>query len=89
MTKIKYQAIDSRGTVHKRTTTHRIYTHAVVAHIAAYPAGINKYGIPYEAGKAHDVVEWAGRADLARNVANRWLRHPAGIEVEILEAKRV
>lgn len=96
MSKIKYQATDSRGQVHTRTTTHRVYTHVVVAHVAAYPAGTNKYGVAYLGDEACDYVEWAGRLELAHNVARRWQReqartdrHAAVESVEILEVERV
>jgi hypothetical protein len=80
MSKLKYQATDSRGKVHTRTTTHRVYTHCVVAHIGA-----------------RSVTEWAGRRELAENVARRWqqyqeLRRGATQDVEsveILTAERV
>lgn len=70
MSKIKYQATDSRGQVHKRSTTHRIYSHAVVAHIG--PS--HWHGRDYP---ARSVAEWAGRLDLAQNVARRWERDQA------------
>lgn len=96
MSKLKYEATDSRGKVHKRASTHRIYTHCVVAHQGAYEGGINKYGIAFRGSDPVDHVEWAGRLDLAQNVARRWRHEQARTDryapiesVEILDARRV
>lgn len=69
MPKIKYQVTDKNGRVHTRTTTHRIYSHCVVAHLNPRPA--TKY---FAAAPAASFAEWAGRLDLAQNVARRWQR---------------
>ena len=79
----KFQATDSRGTVHKRTSENRTYTHCVVVHIPARPKTTH-----FTAVNAHDRAEWAGSLTLAEKNASGWRRH-ADYTVEILTAERV
>jgi hypothetical protein len=70
-----YEAIDAAGKVWKRSTETRTYSHCVVVH----------FDTP-----ARSRAEWAGRRNLAENVARRYrnmIPPPAGVEV--LEAKQV
>jgi len=79
---IKYTVTDSRGQVHKRTTTHREYLFAVVTH---YPERPNKFR-PNEPFPAVSKAEWCGRRDLAENVKRRSER--CGYQAEIIPAVR-
>ena len=73
----KYQVTDSRGVVHKRTTAERVYTHCVVCHRKAIPAGNGWLDRP-----ARDYVSWAGRLDLAQKIARGWTGEYAdGVEI--------
>ena len=80
----KFQATDSRGTVHKRTSENRTYTHCVVVHYSAVPAQGN-FG-PWPASTK---AEWAGRADLAEKNAARYRSNNRVDGVEVLTAERV
>jgi hypothetical protein len=78
----KFKATDSRGTVHKRTSADRTYTHCVVVHFPAH--GPDQYGRSWPAKTR---AEWASRADLAEKNAQGWSRRYS--DVEILTAERV
>jgi len=82
MARLKYQALDSRGKVHKRTSTERIYTHCVVIHFPTQPAKGN-----FREWPAHDRAEWAGSLELAEKNARSWRRTQS--DVEVLTAERV
>jgi hypothetical protein len=81
-----YEAIDAAGKVWKRSTETRSYTHCIVVHFPAKPPSEYwPHGTP-----ARSRAEWAGRRNLAENVARRYrnmIPPPAGVEV--LEAKQV
>jgi hypothetical protein len=80
----RYQVTDRNGKVHKRSTEHRTYTHAIVIHFAERPPSARwPKGWP-----AFSRAEWAGTRTLADNVARRWTRQPS-VEVEILDAQEV
>ena len=72
----KYQVTDSKGQLHKRVTKDRTYTHAVVYHIPAQPAGNG-----WKARDAYSKASWCGRADLAHKEANVWCRHGWAVEI--------
>ncbi len=78
MARTKYQATDSRGKTHTRSTATRTYTHCVVVHFAA------RGGRP-----AHSGASWSGSAALAEREASRCWGRTAVEAVEILDASEV
>lgn len=85
MSKLRYEATDSTGRVWKRTTTHRVYSHAVVIFLREYQDRFR----PELTWPAEQRAEWAGRPDLAENVARRYRNGRHVEHVEVLEARRV
>jgi hypothetical protein len=86
MARNKFQATDSRGQVHTRTSQNRTYTHCVVIHFAPW---VSVGGMQYP---AYSKAEWAGKASLAEKNAGRWLmaagRRNSIQGVEVLAAER-
>jgi len=83
--RIKFEAVDKNGKLHKRASVSRFYSHCVVIHFAAHPP--SKFwpkGVT-----AHSRAEWAGSPALAGRSANRWRREPYVEAIEILEARQV
>ena len=83
--RVKFEAIDASGKVHKRSSAIRIYSHCVVIHFAAqspskfWPEGIVAF--------CH--AEWAASWELAERHASRWRKKPDVEAIEILEARQV
>ena len=81
--RVKFEATDATGRVHKRTSTSHIYSHCVGIHFAAYPP--SKLWPEGIAACSH--AEWGQSCELADRKASRW-RRKLGVEaIEILEAK--
>lgn len=81
--KTKYEAIDSDGEAHRRTTT-RTYTHCIVR---IYPCDPKfGWGNSEQYRGSNKRVAWAGSASLAAKAAGT---PAAGIRVEIIEAVAV
>ena len=84
--KTKYQATDSRGKVHTRSTESRTYTHVVVVHHKPYVWNGREY-------PARDTAEWAGRRELAEANAGRWRNYASRREsiegIEVIEVTEV
>ena len=83
--RLKFEATDVSGKVHKRSTTSHIYSHCLLIHLAARPPS-NPWpkGIP-----ACSHAEWAPSRALAERNANRWRKEPCVEAIEILEARQV
>ena len=90
--KTKHRVTDCNGKVHTRISQSKIYSHAVVVHLAAEPDQNDpKYGtLIYGARAASTDVTWCSRPDLAAKQAaarsqSGWRYHPT--KVEILKAE--
>ena len=80
--RIKFEAVDQNGKLHKRASVSRFYSHCVVIHFAAHPP--SKF---WSAGFSH--AEWAESRALAERNASRWRKEPDVEAIEILEARQV
>jgi hypothetical protein len=83
--RIKFEATDSTGKVHKRSSMSHIYSHCVVIHFAAHPpSNLWPKGI---AACSH--AECVGGCVLAERKSRRWRKDPYVWAIEILEARQV
>jgi hypothetical protein len=83
--RIKFEATDATGKVHKRSSASHIYSHCLVIHLAAHPpSNLWPKGI---AACSH--AEWVRSCALAERKASRWRKEPCVEAIEILEARRV
>jgi len=83
--RIKFEATDASGKVHKRSSTSHVYLHCVVIHFAAHPlSNLWPKGI---AACSH--AEWAESRALAERNASRWGKKPDVEAIEILDAIQV
>jgi len=78
--RVKFEATDASGKVHKRSSMSHVYSHCVVIHFAAHP----HKGIP-----ACSHAEWVGGCALAERKASRWRNEPCVEAIEVLEARQV
>ena len=70
--RIKFEATDASGKVHKRSSTSHVYSHCLVIHFAPHPpSNLWPKGI---AACSH--AEWAASRALAERNANRWRKEP-------------
>jgi hypothetical protein len=70
--RLKFEATDVSGKVHKRSSTSHIYSHCLVIHLAAHPpSNLWPKGI---AACSH--AEWAASPALAERNAHRWRKDP-------------
>ena len=83
--RIKFEATDATGKVHKRSTTSHVYSHCLVIHFAAHPP--SKLWPKGIAACSH--AEWAASRALAERNAGRWRKKPDVEAIEILEARQV
>ena len=83
--RIKFEATDASGKVHKRSSTSHAYSHCLVIHFAAHPPS-NLWPKGIAAG-SH--AEWAESHALAERNANRWRKQPDVDTIEILDAIQV
>ena len=81
--RIKFEATDASGKVHRRSSTRHVYSHCLLIHFAAHPPTWPD-GI---AACSH--AEWAETLVLAERKANRWRKEPDVEAIEILEARQV
>jgi hypothetical protein len=83
--RIKFEATDTTGKVHKRGSKSQVYSHCVVIHFAehlpsrSWPEGI----------AAFSHAEWARSRALAEHTASRWRKKPYVEAIEILGARQV
>ena len=83
--RIKFEATDTSGKVHKRSSTSHVYSHCLVIHFAARPpSNLWPKGI---AACSH--AEWAASRALAERNANRWRKQSDIDTIEILDAIQV
>ena len=83
--RVKFEATDATGKVHKRGSRSRVYSHCVVIHFAAHPPSrFWPKGVA-----AYSRAEWAGSRALAERSASRWRKEPYVEAIEILEARQV
>jgi hypothetical protein len=83
--RVKFEAIDATGKVHKRSSVRRVYSHCVVIHFAAHPP--SKLWPRGVAACSH--AEWEGSRAMAERKATRWRKDPHVEAIEILEARQV
>jgi hypothetical protein len=83
--RIKFEATDATGKVHKRSSMSHIYSHCVVIHFAAHPP--SNLWPKVIAACSH--AEWVGSCALAERKASRWRKDPYVEAIEILEARQV
>ena len=83
--RIKFEATDVTGKVHKRSSTGRFYSYCLVIHFSAHaPSKLWPKGI---AACSH--AEWAESGALAERKASRWRKDPYVEATEIVEARQV
>jgi hypothetical protein len=83
--RVKFEAIDASGKIHKRSSAIRIYSHCVVIHFAAQPP--SKFWPKGIVACSH--TEWVTSRELAERNASRWRKKPEVEAIEILEARQV
>jgi len=83
--RIKFEAVDQNGKLHKRASVSRFYSHCVVIHFATHPP--SKFWPKGVAACSH--AEWAESRALAERNASRWRKEPDVEAIEILEARQV
>jgi hypothetical protein len=83
--RVKFEAIDATGKVHKRSSMSHVYSHCVVIHFAAHPPSkVCPKGVA-----AFSHAEWVGNYALAERKASRWRKEPCVEAIEILDAQQV
>ena len=82
--RIKFEAVDKNGKLHKRASVSRFYSHCVVIHFAAHPP--SKFWPKGIAACSH--AEWVGGCALAERKAGRWRKDPCVEAIEMLEARQ-
>jgi hypothetical protein len=82
--RIKFEATDASGKVHKRSSASHVYSHCLVIHFAAHPSSnLWRKGIT-----ACSHAEWVESRALAERNVNRWRKQPDVEAIEILEARQ-
>jgi hypothetical protein len=83
--RVKFEATDATGKMHKRSSMSHVYSHCVVIHFAAHlPSKLWPKGVA-----AYSHAEWVESCALAERKASRWRKDPCVEAIEILEAKQV
>jgi len=83
--RIKFEAVDKNGKLHKRASVSRVYSHCVVIHFAAHPPSrFWPKGVT-----AYSRAQWAGTRELAERKASHWRKEAHVLEVEVLDARQV
>jgi hypothetical protein len=83
--RVKFEATDATGKVHKRSSTSRVYSHCVVIHFPAHPPSrFWPKGVT-----AYSRAEWEGSRAVAERSASRWRKEQYVEAIEILEARQV
>ena len=83
--RIKFEATDGNGKVHKRSSTKHVYSHCLVIHFVAHPP--SKLWPKGIAACSH--AEWEASRAMAERKATRWRKDPHVEAIEILEARQV
>jgi hypothetical protein len=83
--RVKFEATDATGKVHKRGSVSHIYSQCVVIHFAACaPSTLWPKGI---AACSH--AEWVVSCALAERKASRYRKEPCVEAIEVLGARKV
>jgi hypothetical protein len=82
--RIKFEATDASGKVHKRSSASHVYSHCLVIHFAAHPP--SKLWPKGIAACSH--AEWVGSCALAERKVSRWRKDPYVGTIEILKARQ-
>jgi hypothetical protein len=83
--RVKFEALDATGKLHKRSSMNHAYSHCVVIHFAAHPPSkVWPKGI---AACSH--AEWVVGRALAERRVGRWRKEPHVEAIEILEVRQV
>jgi hypothetical protein len=83
--RVKFEATDATGKVHKRSSVSHVYSHCVLIHFAAHPP--SKFWPKGVGSCSH--AEWVGSHALAERKASRRRKEPCVEAIEILEARQV
>ena len=83
--RVKFEATDATGKVHKRGSMSHLYSHCVVIHFAAHPP--SKLWPKGVAACTH--AEWVATCTMAERKASRWRKEPSVEAIEILELRQV
>jgi hypothetical protein len=83
--RVKFEATDAAGKVHKRSSKSHIYSHCLLIHFTAHPP--SKFWPKGISACSH--AEWAESRALAERKAIRWRKEPHVEAIEILEAVQV
>jgi hypothetical protein len=83
--RIKFEATDANGKVHKRGSASHVYSHCLVIHFAAHPP--SKLWPKGIAACSH--ADWEGSRAVAERKATRWRKDPHVEAIEILKARQV
>jgi hypothetical protein len=83
--RVKFEATDAAGKVHKRSSKSYFYSHCVVIHFAAHPP--SKFWPEGVVACSH--AEWVQSCVMAERKASRWRKKPDVAAIEILEARQV
>ena len=83
--RIKFEAVDKNGKLHKRAGVSRVYSHCVVIHFAAHPPSkLWPKGVT-----AYSRAEWVASRALAERSASRWRKELYVEAIEIVETRQV
>ena len=83
--RIKFEAVDKNGKLHKRASVSRFYSQCLVIHFAAHPPSrFSPKGVT-----AYSRAQWAGTRELAERKASHWRKEAHVLEVEVLDARQV
>jgi len=83
--RVRFEATDAAGKVHKRSSKTYVYSHCVVIHLAV-PAPSNFWP---EGVAACSHAEWVECGALAERKASHWRKKPDVEAIEILDVKQV
>ena len=83
--RVKFEATDAAGKIHKRSSKRYVYSHCVVIHLAMHPpSNFSSGGVV-----AFSHAEWVESCALAERKASHWRKKPDVEAIEILDVKQV
>jgi hypothetical protein len=82
--RVKFEATDAAGKLHKRSSKRHVYSHCVVIHLAVHLPGNS---LP-EGVAACSHAEWVESRALAERKASRWRKKPDVEAIEILDVNK-
>ena len=83
--RVKFEATDAAGKVHKRSSKTHVYSHCVVIHFAVHPPG----NFWREGVTTCSHAEWVESCAVADRKASHWRKKPDVEAIEILDVKQV